>query len=202
MPIKTSRRSYGCTDRQIKLNILTTNEAVVAVQPLKSPEDIGVIAMCVTKQCDLPSQRLTSASNHARNGSRACQQQQPHGLAMSRRSTPEYLRTIRIRPNRDYGTGEKGFTCLNITDREWAEICTGDTPKTLPTALIVLKAEFVRERVYPRHHQVLHDYRVHFKDGTYDHISITPAMIPPEAGRYWSRSQFRGNNFVTWEKEQ
>lgn len=123
---------------------------------------------------------------------------------MSKRSTPEYLSTIRKRPDRDRGTGAKCFSCLNITDDEWFAICDGETPKTLPPAMIVARAEFVRERIYPCHEQVCHDYRVHFKDGTYDLVTICPGMDPPRPGKYWHRgdSLRRGNDFVTWEEDR
>jgi hypothetical protein len=120
---------------------------------------------------------------------------------MSTRATPEYLRTIRTRPGYDLGTGAKCTNSLYISDGEWQNICAGDTPKSLPPAMIVSKAEFVRERIYPWHDQVLHDYRVHYKDGTYDCISITPVMARPTPEKFWSRVEAHcGGDFVTWEE--
>ena len=119
---------------------------------------------------------------------------------MSTRATADYLHSIRRRKSRDSGTGAPCFEYLALSDLEWQKICNGRTPQSLPPAMIVARAVYVRERVYPWHDQVLHDYRVHFDDGTYDCISITPVMIRPMAGQYWQRCATRGD-FVSWEEQ-
>jgi hypothetical protein len=89
----------------------------------------------------------------------------------------------------------------NLSSAEHHAVSNGEVPDSMPAYMVCRDAEFVRERIYPHHAQVLHDYRVHYFDGTYDLISITPAQEPPEAGKFYSRAAARaGGDFVTWEE--
>ncbi len=85
---------------------------------------------------------------------------------------------------------------LNLTDFEHTEVSQGRTPKSIPKWLIVDRVEFHGNREHDG--QQLTDYRVFFKDGTFDNVSITPAMPIPEMGKYYRRETGRGE-FVTWE---
>ena len=62
----------------------------------------------------------------------------------------------------------------------------------------VVRVEFVRERVYPWHDQVLHDYRVIFEDGTVDCMSYSPGGQPKVGTHQLRAIEGLGGDFVWW----
>lgn len=103
-----------------------------------------------------------------------------------KRATRDYLSTLR----------------LTLSDEQHQAVSSGKTPRSLPKHLIVDRVEFHGSRIFPSHDQELLDYKVFYLDDTYDCISITPAMNPPVAGKFWSRidASISTGQFLTWDE--
>lgn len=70
----------------------------------------------------------------------------------------------------------------------------------LPRHLKVLKAEFVRERLFcPSRPIVLRDYKIFYYDGTYDRVSLSGMMVAPKRNAFYQRvCSLSERSYSTW----